>query len=81
MGRWEGLETVRATDSLGVSGMSLVGHSRHFGDVPVTSGPPPNTDMALRRNNWREVPLPDSRSRGGAGIRNGLSSAFIGFAR
>jgi hypothetical protein len=26
--------------------MSLLGHSRHFGALPSTSGPPPGTDMA-----------------------------------
>jgi hypothetical protein len=30
-----------------ISGM---GQSRHFGYVPVTSGPPPTPDMALHRN-------------------------------
>jgi hypothetical protein len=30
---------------------SVPGQSRHFGDVPVTSGLSPTPDMALHRNN------------------------------
>jgi hypothetical protein len=40
MGHWEGIETVLATELLGVSGMSLAGQSRRFDDAPITSGPP-----------------------------------------
>jgi hypothetical protein len=38
--------------------MSVRGHSRRFGYVPVTSGLLPTPDMALR-NNRRYVPIDD----------------------
>jgi hypothetical protein len=39
--------------------LNVSGQSRHFGDMPVTSGLPSTADMALRRENWRYVPQAD----------------------
>lgn len=43
------IKACRAAVELGQ--MSDLGHSRHFGCPPVTSGLPPTPDMPLHRNN------------------------------
>jgi hypothetical protein len=42
--------------------MSQMGQTRHFGCVPITSGLPATSDVALNRNNRRYVPPPDMPS-------------------
>jgi hypothetical protein len=39
--------------------MSVEGQSRRFEPQPATSGLTPSSDMSLRRENCREVPLPE----------------------